>query len=197
MIIFERVPEPKDFKEKCEQSGEEWIASHPKGQRPDKKKRVQDFWSPFKPMLYEGFRGLCGYCFLYDPTGGTVDHYISCETDESKAYKWDNYRLSMGWLNSSKNREDDKVLDPFDADDEWFEILLPSMQMVMTKTVPDCMKAKVKYTLKRLHLIDDERVIRPRREWYRMYVDGELTLEGLRKKAPLIARAVDKTREDY
>ena len=40
---------------------------------------------------------------------------------------------------------------------------------------------------------NDERVIRQRREWYRMYQDGELTLEGLRAKAPLIAAAIDKT----
>jgi rsbT co-antagonist protein RsbR len=37
-----------------------------------------------------------------------------------------------------------------------------------------------------------ERVIRQHREWYRMFQDGELSLEGLRKKAPLIARAIEK-----
>lgn len=30
-----------------------------------------------------------------------------------------------------------------------------------------------------------------RREWYRMYQCGELNLEGLRKKAPLIAAAIE------
>lgn len=42
----------------------------------------------------------------------------------------------------------------------------------------------------RLH--DDERVLRQRREWYRMFQDGEVSLEGLRKKAPLIAMAVTR-----
>lgn len=36
--------------------------------------------------------------------------------------------------------------------------------------------------------------MRQRREWYRMYQAGELTLEGLAKKAPLIARAIEKQR---
>lgn len=44
--------------------------------------------------------------------------------------------------------------------------------------------------LERLHLGHDERVVRQRREWYRMYQTGELTLEGLARKAPLIAAAV-------
>jgi hypothetical protein len=33
-----------------------------------------------------------------------------------------------------------------------------------------------------------------RQEWYRMYEEGELTLDGLERKAPLIARAVRKAR---
>ena len=44
-------------------------------------------------------------------------------------------------------------------------------------------------------LRDDERVMRTRREWYRLYQDGELPLEGLRKKAPLMPRAVEKQRQ--
>jgi hypothetical protein len=38
--------------------------------------------------------------------------------------------------------------------------------------------------------------MRQRREWYRMFQEGELTLEGLAKKAPLIARAVENQRRD-
>ena len=38
----------------------------------------------------------------------------------------------------------------------------------------------------------DERVMRQRREWYRMYQCGELSLDGLEGKAPLIAAAIDR-----
>jgi hypothetical protein len=72
------------------------------------------------------------------------------------------------------------------------EVILPSLQLVMTDAVPDHEKTRAKHTLTRLHLLDDERVIRQRREWYRMYQDGEMTLDGLERKAPLIARAVRK-----
>jgi len=35
-------------------------------------------------------------------------------------------------------------------------------------------------------------VIRQRQQWYQLYLDGDLTLTGLEKKAPLIARAIRK-----
>ena len=75
---------------------------------------------------------------------------------------------------------------------QWFEIILPSLQLRITDQVPAQLRPKAEYTLERLHLQDDERVIRQRREWYRMYQEGELTLDGLFRKAPLIAAAVEK-----
>ncbi|MCP4133810.1 MAG: hypothetical protein GY754_22770 [bacterium] len=58
--------------------------------------------------------------------------------------------------------------------------------------VPDEYREKAEYTIQRLHLRDDERVSRQREEWLRMFYDGELDLDGLRKKAPLIARAMER-----
>lgn len=130
---------------------------------------------------------------MYEPVG-TVDHYLSWNTRPELAYDWDNYRFASGWINSSKQTADDTVLDPFLVGDDWFEIILPSLQLVLTDAVPEEHRARAAHTLERLHLRDDERVIRQRREWYRMYQEGELTLEGLRKKAPLIARSVEKLR---
>ena len=77
-------------------------------------------------------------------------------------------------------------------EDGWFEILLPSLQLVLTSAVPANKRAQAEYTPERLPLKEDERILRQRREWYRMYQDGELTLAGLEKKAPLIARAIRK-----
>jgi hypothetical protein len=101
-------------------------------------------------------------------------------------------RFCSGWMNSSKSNADDTVIDPLQVQDGWFEIILPSLQLRITDQVPAQLRQKAEYTLKRLHLQDDERVIRQRREWYRMYQEGELTLVGLSWKAPLIAAAVEK-----
>ncbi|MFM7477999.1 MAG: hypothetical protein ACKO2T_20375 [Microcystis aeruginosa] len=73
--------------------------------------------------------------------------------------------------------------------------MLPSLQLVLTDSVPDNQRQKAEFTLQRLGLNYDERILRQREEWFRMYEQGEITLEGLARKAPLIARAIEKQQE--
>lgn len=189
MIHFDKTDEPKNFDADVRQPGLKWLHGHPDKRRP------KDYWNKVKPDLDDAFNSLCAYTCMYEPVG-TVDHYISCDAclkrnKGYRVYEWDNYRFASGWINSSKQNADDTVLDPFEVEDGWFTILLPSMQLVVSDSVPHSHRSKAEHTLTRLHLGHDERVVGQRREWYRMYQDGEITLDGLRKKAPLIARAVD------
>lgn len=180
------IPEPKDFDAKCRKKGSKWLVDHPGSRRP------KDYWSPFRGDLSTGFGDRCGFGAMWIPSG-TVDHFISCNEDESQAYEWTNYRFVDGWMNSAKSKKKSKdILDPFLVEDGWFEILLPSMQLALSPFIPDAIRALAEATIHALPLRDDERVIRVRREWYRMYEDGDLTLSGLRAKAPLIAAAVEK-----
>lgn len=189
MIRFEPVAKPANFPQRAEQPGQAWLRSNPHAKRP------KDLWTPFKSALADGFRSLCAYSTIYD-SAGTVDHFVSWNEDKSKAYEWANYRYCSGWINSSKQvAKASDILDPSEVEDGWFEILLPSLQLVVSASIPTEYKDRAEFVLKRLHLRDDERVIRQRREWYRMYQDGQLTLEGLRNKAPLIARAIEATEE--
>lgn len=183
MIPCLPVPEPPDFDEKARQPGNAWLASHPNASRP------RDYWSPFRGLLAEGFKCLCGYSAMWIPDG-TVDHFLSWQNYKHLAYEWDNYRYIAGWINSSKKTLDDQVLDPLEVEANWFEIILPSLQLVLTDAVPPNMRAKAEFTLNQLHLGDDERVIRQRQAWYSLYLEGELTLEGLERMAPLIAYAI-------
>lgn len=90
----------------------------------------------------------------------------------------------------SKKAED--FLDPFEVQQGWFEVLLPSLLLVLTDKVPPACRARAEYTLKHLPLHDDERVMRVRRQWLRLYEEGKIGLEGLREMAPLIAAAVER-----
>ncbi len=189
MIHFDKTDEPENFDADVRRSGLRWLEDHPDAGRP------KDYWNKVKPDLAKAFGRLCAYSCMYEPVG-TVDHYLSCSAclkrDEGyRVYEWDNYRFASGWINSSKQNADDTVLDPFEVEDGWFEILLPSLELIASDCAPNSLRPKAEYTLTRLHLRNDQRVIRQRQEWYRMYRDGEITLEGLRKKAPLLARAVD------
>lgn len=185
-----RLGEPAEFDVKCRQKGTQWIGDHPKANRKGNK-RPRDYWSPFRSQLADAFRNLCAYGAMYEPVG-TVDHFLPVDADETQAYEWANYRFASGWINSSKKKSTE-ILDPLLVRDGWFEILLPSLQLVVVPAnVPTNLRDQAEDTLRRLHLRDDERVIRQRRAWYEKYQDGKLTLEGLRDFAPLVAAAVEK-----
>ncbi|MFM7165962.1 MAG: hypothetical protein ACKO3T_12010, partial [Planctomycetaceae bacterium] len=192
MIGFTPTEPPAEFDDKCRKPGLEWLAKHPKpavrmkGQR----WRPRDFWSPFRPQLATAFRNLCSIAAMHEPQG-TVDHFVSCDSDPAQAYEWSNYRFVSAWLNSSKS-DIDGLLDPFHVGADWFEISLPDLQLSLTNQIPPEFVAIAQYTLDTLPIRDDERIIRQRRIWYQLYQSGALPLEGLRQLAPLIARAVEK-----
>ena len=186
MIPVESPAKPIGFVERVEQRGAAWLSAHPNAKRP------LDYWSEFKDALAEGFGQRCGYCAMFEPVG-TVDHFVSWDEDRSRAYEWANYRFASAWINSSKqNLRADQVLDPFEVQDGWFEVLLPSLELVVSSTLPEEVRERANIMLTRLHLRNDRRVIRQRSKWYELYKNKRLDLEGLREMAPLIASAVEK-----
>lgn len=194
MIRVEKSDEPKEFDMECRRAGQAWLSNWQKENPGKKPERPRDYWSPFKQELATAFNFRCGFGAMWI-SSGTVDHFVSWNEDKEMvlAYEWTNYRYVEGWINSAKSKKaSHNILDPFDVQDDWFEIKLPSMQLIITDKIPNEFKQKAIWTLKNLPICDDERILRTRREWYRMYQDGELNLEGLKKKAPLIAKAVEK-----
>ena len=103
---------------------------------------------------------------------------------------------SRSW-SSKQSLRAEQLLDPFEIESDWFEIQLPSMQLVCTTKLPEHLRQRAQNMLERLHLQNDERVLSQRREWYRMYREDGLSLEGLAKKAPLIAVAEGKRLAEY
>ena len=185
MIPVAKVKKPRGFDAKVKVPGIAWLAKNQTARRPPA------LWGPYTAGLAEGFGNLCGYAAMYDHTGGTVDHFLSFKHHRHLAYEWSNYRFASGPLNSSKGNADDTVLDPYEVGAGWFEIILPSLQMRLTDAVPAAYRTKAEFTLKRLKLRDGERVIRWRRSWYKMFISGQLNLDGLRTVAPLLAAAVE------
>jgi hypothetical protein len=175
VIRFEPRDKPEGFVESVEKPGAAWLSKNAKGRPPS-------HWLKYRSKLAEAFNSLCGYSAMYEAVG-TVDHLISIDEDRSRAYDWKNYRFAAGWINSAKQSlKSTDLIDPFEVTNEWFEVQLPSMQLVLTAHVPVGERDRAQFVLDRLHLGHDERVVRQRREWFRMYQDGELTLEGLRRR---------------
>jgi hypothetical protein len=187
VIRFERVPEPPAF-EADRLRGEAWLREHPAPSPPP------PLWTAHLPALASGFGDLCGYSVMHVQEG-TVDHYLSCARHRERAYDWSNYRFASERMNSRKGTLDDQVLDPFEVEDGWFEILLPSLQLVATERVPPEQRERAARTLKKLRLRDDEGIVRRRRQWYALFLEGKLTVGALKDMAPLIARAVERRLE--
>ena len=128
---------------------------------------------------------------------GDVEHFRSRKNRSDLTYEWSNYRYIAGSVNGSKGNHDDKVLDPFEVQDGWFEVLLPSMQLVTTNNLPPALADKAKFTLNQLRLRNGTKVVRSRKRWYQQFTNGTLTLEGLKSNAPLVAKAVTKLQTAY
>ena len=188
MMRFTPQPEPPKFDERCRRRGQMWLREH---QGYDG--RPPDYWSEFENEVRQEFHGLCAYCVMR-VMKANVDHFIPIarlkrEGRDHLVYEWNNFRYGEGVLNQRK--QDHRILDPFEVRDNWFQLLLPSLQLVLNDHVPKRFRKLAEFTIVRLGLRDDEVVVRYREEWFKMYREGNLTLEGLFEIAPLIARAVE------
>lgn len=187
MMRFGRKKEPDLFDERCRQRGRAWLVAHPGYDRP------YDYWSEFEPDLRNVFGGLCAYCVMFVMKAQT-DHFIpvsilKATNRHELAYEWKNFRYGEAVLNGRKSKH--VILDPFLVKDEWFEMSLPSLQLLLTDKVPKGRKKIAELTMEKLGLRDDEVIVRYRRGWFELYQDRHLDLEGLSRRAPLIARAVE------
>lgn len=190
MIRQSPADEPKSFDARCRKRGKAWLQN-----QANESSRPRDYWSEFRPDLEKAFKGLCGYQALHLFSGGSVDHFEPTSSHPQLAYEWTNFRYCDKGINSRKgNLGGETVLDPFDAHEDWFEILLPSLQMRLTQAVPEQYRVIAESTLRVLGLDHHETVIRARAAFYQAWVDGDVTLPGLRRLAPLIARAVESNR---
>jgi hypothetical protein len=180
------IKEPARFDVECRKAGATWLLANPTAKRP------KSLWTKFNKDLREGFSSRCGFQGLF-LSSGTVDHFESWSKNKGRAYEWSNFRFVEGWLNSSKNgKPTENIMDPFHVGEGWFEVLLPSLQLVVSDTIPPEHRAKAESTLSTLPIRDDERAVQTRRAWMKLYEDGDITLSGLDKMFPLLAAAIRK-----
>jgi hypothetical protein len=182
VIRVARSKEPKSFA-RIRQRGSGWLSRNPTGDPPS-------YWREALADLQKAFAGRCGYSAMFEPSG-TVDHFVSRARDRSLAYEWTNLRYAAHWLNASKG-DRDGIIDPFEIEDGWFELILPSLQLVISDAAPARVRRLLETTLARLPIGHDERIIRQRRAWLEAYEGGLVTLDGLRTFAPLLAAAVER-----
>ncbi|PCC75743.1 hypothetical protein SAMN02745121_00284 [Nannocystis exedens] len=186
MIRCERTEEPPNFDAEVRRPGNGWLEKNPHKRRP------RDFWVVITSALAAAFKQRCAYSAIaiYD---GQVDHFVSCHEDRSLAYEWSNYRYCSPSINSRKNRvRASELLDPCMIEDDWFELILPSLQLRVTERCPAEQRERANNAIARLGLRDGEPVIRYHRAWLEHYERNPSILDVLDEVDPLLARAIRK-----
>lgn len=167
--------------------GRRWLrrGDHRAAERPN------DYWrqNGFGDKIGEAFDYICCYCAMYVPNGH-ADHFIPWRDlrgtgNAGLAYEWSNIRYSDGWLNQSKRAQ---FPDPFEVEDDWFELKMPSLELHKTDKVPSEQQTLVDNVLMRVGR--DERVMKVRRRYYRQYSEGMCTLAYIDEQIPLLGRAL-------
>jgi hypothetical protein len=185
MMHFDRPVEPAGFHERVRVPGENWLSNH----RSAKPELFPDYWKRFRHELGDGFTWLCAYSAVRT-VDGEVDHYRSKSKCPELAYEWSNYRYASSRINSRKSTHDQAILDPFEVQDDWFEVQLGTWQLLITDNLPPDQRMRAEFTLEKLGLGSGDDAVRTRRIYYDEFAKGGSTLQSLDKSVPLVARAV-------
>lgn len=188
-----KIIEPKDFDEKCRKKGSAWLSKHKDD--PDFQRKLPAYWKGFLVELSKCYKNRCAYSAVFIPTeDGAIDHFEPKSKYPQLAYEWSNFRFIGPLCNSLKNdRGSDEILDPLLVEDDWFRIILPSLQLTINKDkIPQEYQQLAQNTIKLPHLDHDERFIVTRQAWLSMYQEGNITLHGLYRVAPLLAKAIEE-----
>ncbi|MCK6587472.1 MAG: hypothetical protein L6Q76_07795 [Polyangiaceae bacterium] len=199
------VPKPMSeaFRTKYEAQvrapGLRWLAENPlpeakSGEPAPKPKRPPSLWLKVRDELADAFHERCAYTAMWLSHPGEVDHFISADEDRNQLYDWDNFRYCAGWLNSSKkNIRSTQILDPLAIEDDWFELMLPSLELRVTERCPVHLRERADFMLDRLKLRNGPEVRRFRQAMLQLYErEGQSVLPHLDEWAPLLARAIRK-----
>lgn len=182
MIPVRPQPQPPEFDEKVGRPGRTWLERHPRGDPPG-------LWREVHHALADAFERRCAYstkCLDHD---GEVDHFVSIAEDRSRTYDWSNYRYCEPRINKLKRDTPAALLlDPFEVQDDWFELDDPDLRLHVTQRCPPEYRARAAYTLRKLKLDDGDRAIRGRRIWVERFEAGRAPLELVEEMAPLVAR---------
>jgi hypothetical protein len=190
MIPVARVPAPPGFDENVRSKGLTWIEEQ---RRPITK--FHSLWRWCEPHLHVAFQGRCGWAAVAI-SSGQVEHFISQRACVEQgrpelAYDWDNFRYIMPELNCKKSRRP-SVLDPFDVQPDWFELVLPQLHVRMTERIPDSHRDLARSTLDFLGLTNGPKLMRLRRKYMQQYREGKTRIALLDEDFPLLADALHR-----
>lgn len=185
---FEPQPEPAFFDKEVRQKGVRFIAKHPDAVK------FANYWSQSvacADAVRNAFGSLCAYSCLRSHAGD-VDHFRSqneCRSDGALhiIYEWSNYRFADKTVNQVKNAvKYTEILDPFEVENDWFSIDLPSLLLKMSSSINHSdVRTRGETSIEKLGLNGDY-LKRRRRSIYDVFKQGKANLQYVQDEYPLL-----------
>lgn len=188
MIPVQEQQEPTNFDQRVRQPGLEFLN---KAGGSIKSSRLPSLWQRIKNDLHGAYGGICAYTCVYLVGTGTVDHFLPKKANPWLAYEWSNYRLSSERTNSRKG-EQTGILDPFEIESQWFELLFPACLVVPGEKLPPSRIPAAERTIELLKLNDDDDLVQERCNLIMYLRDGIVQLGFLERRYPFIAHELKR-----
>lgn len=185
MIHVTQQPKPSNFDSKVREPGKRFLATTPNPTSKQFKKN--NFWRFASDDLHTAYSGICAYtCIYLVLTNKSVDHFLPKALHPSKAYEWDNYRLSLPQVNQFKGNSLE-VLDPFIVQTGWFSLDFPSCFVRPSVDLASPLFEKINKTIDVLKLNEHDDFVQQRCDLMVDFAEGKLTLADLSKRYPFLA----------
>ena len=181
MIKVNLQPKPPDFNSKVKKPGQDFLQTTPRPR--GKQWNNKEYWRRAIPDMTAAYDSICAYSSLWiKPHQPTIDHYISRDENPNLAYEWENFRLAIGRINTSKRNHKD-VLDPFTIGENWFELDFTTFGIKPNPKLDENVRNAIWKTIERLKL-DNKDYRDARAEWFDAFRND---ISKLEKKAPFVA----------
>jgi uncharacterized protein (TIGR02646 family) len=186
-------PPPPHYISKVKQPGEAFLVANPAPTNKDWS--LHNYWRNIHNYLYQSLGGICVYCASWTPRLGdsfkrtdstSIDHFAPKSINPKKAYDWNNFRLCRARLNHRKGEHTD-VLDPCAMTDRCFVLDFSTFRIEPASGLSSSLEIRVKSTIKRLQLNDDEDYVAQRIQVIQDYCLGKVSIKQLMMKYPFIA----------
>lgn len=159
--------------------------------------RREDIPADYFPTLWRGewldellkaYKRICAYvCIYIEPVTGaaSVDHRVPVSERWDRVCEWTNYRLACSLMNSRRGTIQ-RVMDPFEVENGWFQLELTFFQVVPAPNLDETLTIRIRDTIDQLEL-NDTGCCGLRRQYAEDYQNGLIHLAYLERRAPFVA----------
>jgi len=192
MLPSQAQAEPQTFDQQVRQPGNIFLNANPNPS--DKDWKGKEYWQRSLIDMRRLHNKICAYSSTWIPhsTGShSIDHFIAKKIQPGLAYEWSNYRYVSSRFNSRKGLS--QIVDPYKMTFNWFVIdfsdffIKPNFQLLTPQQI-----RLANETIDILHFNDDEALVDERVEYYKEYLNKDISFEYLERSAPFIAFEINR-----